>query len=73
MMEPSEEARRWISELVGVPVDEHLARCRQAWATLGPALAAVNETPISAETEPAVQMLFRGVVEPPVAGSPDQE
>ncbi len=71
-MEPSEEARRWISELVRVPVDQHLARSRQAWATLAPALAAVNEAPVPAETEPAIQMLFRAVLEPPVARSPDR-
>ena len=72
-MEPSEEARRWISELAGVPADEHLARSRQAWATLGPALAAVNEAPVPAETEPAVQMLLRAVAQPLVASSLDRE
>jgi hypothetical protein len=72
-MEPPEEARRWISELMMVPVDDHLARSRQAWATLGPALAAVNEAPMPAETEPAVQMLFRAALEPPIAGSPDRD
>jgi hypothetical protein len=73
MMEPSEEARRWISELVGVPVDEHLERSGQAWVALGPALAAVNEAPVPAETEPAVQMLVRPIAEPPVARNPDRE
>lgn len=72
-MEPSEETRRWISELVGVPVDEHLARSHQAWATLAPALAAVHEASVPEETEPAVEMRFPAGGEPPVARSPDQE
>ncbi|HSC72190.1 MAG TPA: amidase, partial [Candidatus Methylomirabilis sp.] len=72
-MDPSEETRRWISELVGVPVDEHLERSCQAWAALGAALAAVTEAPVPAETEPAVQMRFPALVEPPAAKSPDQE
>ena len=72
-MEPSEETRRWISELVGVPVDEHLERSREAWAALGPALAAMTEAPVSAEAEPAVQMRFPALLEPPVARSPVQE
>ena len=55
-MEPTDEARRWISELVGAAVDDHLSRAPQGWASLGPALAAIHGVAMPAETEPAVQI-----------------
>jgi len=58
-MEPPEEVRRWISELVGVaPEGDRLSRPLEAWAVLGPALAAVHGATIPVETEPATQMVF---------------
>ncbi len=72
-MEPPEETRRWVGELVGITADEHLARSGEAWTTLGPALTAVHEALVSAETEPAVQMLFPAVEEPPSGKSLGQQ
>ena len=58
-MEPSEEVRQWISELVGMaPGEGRLSRSLVAWAVLGPALAAVHGATVPMETEPATQMGF---------------
>ncbi len=58
-MEPSEEVRQWIGELVGMaPGEGRLSRSLEAWATLGPALAAVHGAIVPMETEPATQMGF---------------
>lgn len=72
-MEPPEEVRRWVGDLVGLPVDDHLSHTRQAWEALEPALAAVHEAPIPAETEPAVRMLFPIVEDPASASSLGQQ
>ena len=55
-MEPTGEARGWIGDLLGASVDDHLSRAAEAWPSLGPALAAVHEAAVPAETEPAVQL-----------------
>ena len=55
-MEPSGEARCWISEFLGVPVDDHLSRATEAWASLELALAAIRNIAIAPETQPAVQV-----------------
>jgi len=64
-MEPPEEVRRWVSELLGMtPEENRLPRALEAWAILGPALAAVHSATVPAETEPATQMVFPGLEEP---------
>lgn len=58
-MEPSDEVRRWASELMGIaPEEDRLSQPLEAWAILGPALAAVHGAIVPAETEPATQMVF---------------
>ncbi len=69
-MEPPEEARQWLRDLLGIPSDESDAsRPLDAWEVLGPALAAVHEASIPAETEPAIQMIFPDMEEPRPEGS----
>ena len=64
-MEPPEEVRRWVSELLGMASEgSRLSRALEAWAILGPALAAVHNATVPAETEPATQMVFPGLEEP---------
>jgi hypothetical protein len=61
-MEPPEEVRQWVSELVGMaPGEGPLSRSLVAWAVLGPALAAVHGAIVPVETEPATQMGFPGL------------
>ena len=60
-MEPPEEVRQWVSELVGIaPEEGRLARSVEAWALLIPALEAVHGATVPVETEPATQMVFPG-------------
>jgi hypothetical protein len=69
-MEPPEEVRQWVSELVGLaPEESRLSRPLEAWAILGPALAAVHEATVPVETEPATQMVFPGLEGPQSEGS----
>jgi hypothetical protein len=68
-MEPSEEVRQWVSDLVGIaPEEGRLSRSLEAWAILGPALAAVHGAAVPAETEPATQMVFPEMEGPPFEG-----
>jgi len=61
-MDPPQEVRQWVSELVGMaPEKGRLARSLVAWAVLGPALAAVHGEPVPVEAEPATQMVLPGV------------
>ncbi len=53
-MEPPDEARRWISDLLGVAVDGHLSGAVQGWAALLPALDAIRDADVPAETLPAI-------------------
>ena len=70
-MEPPEEVRRWVSELVGIgPEEGRLSRALEAWVMLGPALAAVHGATVPAETEPATQMVLPGLEGPQFEGSP---
>ena len=55
-MEPTAEARRWISEFLGAAADDNLSRAGEAWASLGPALEAIHSTAIPAETQPALHL-----------------
>ena len=60
-MEPPEEVRQWISELVGIaPEEGRLARSVEAWAILVPSLEAVHGATVAVETEPATQMVLPG-------------
>jgi len=69
-MEPSDEVRRWASELMGMaPEEDRLSRPLEAWAILGAALAAVHEAIVPAETEPVTQMVFPGLEGPQSEGS----
>jgi hypothetical protein len=69
-MEPSEEVRKWVSELMGMPAEEgRLSRSLTPWAILGPAITAVHAATIPAETEPAIQMVFPGLESPQSEGS----
>ena len=71
-MEPSEEVRQWISELVGMaPGEGRLSRSLVAWAVLGPALAAVHGATVPAETEPVTQMVLPGLQGAQAEGSQD--
>jgi hypothetical protein len=60
-MEPPEEVRQWLGELLGIaPEEGRLPLSLETWAVLGPALRAVHGAAVAAETEPATQMvLFR--------------
>ena len=70
-MEPPEEARQWLRQLLGMaPEESSPSRPLEAWAILGPALAAVHAEIIPAETEPATQMLFPELEGPRSGGSP---
>jgi hypothetical protein len=61
-MEPSEEVRRWISELLGiVPEGDRLSWPLDAWGILEPALDAVHRATVPMETEPATQMVLHGL------------
>ena len=61
-MEPSEEVRQWVGELLGIaPEEGRLSRSLGAWSELGPALAAVHSAILPAETEPATQMVLPGL------------
>jgi len=55
-MEPRQDARRWIGELLGAGVDGDLSRAAEAWATLGPDLAAILQAAVPAETQPALML-----------------
>jgi hypothetical protein len=69
-MEPPEEVRQWVSELMGIPAEEGgLSRSLEPWAILGLALTAVHGAAIPAETEPATQMVFPGLESPQSEGS----
>jgi len=68
-MEPPEQVRQWIHELLGVRLEEDRAgRPLGAWAVLGPALAAVHEATFPVETEPATLLLVPGMDEPQSQG-----
>ncbi len=61
-MEPSEEVRQWVSELLGIaPEEGRLPLSLQTWVLLGPALAAVHGATVPVETEPAIQMVLLGL------------
>ena len=64
-MEPPEAVRQWVSELLGIaPEEGRLSRSLEAWAALGPALAAVHGATVAVETEPATQMILPGLEGP---------
>ncbi len=57
-MEPPDDVRQWVEELLGVrPEADRAGRPLEAWAVLGPALAAVHEATIPVETEPATVLV----------------
>lgn len=61
-MEPPEEVRRWISDLLGiVPEGDRLSWPLEAWGILGPALDTVHRATVPMETEPATQMVLSGL------------
>ena len=71
-MEPSEDVRQWVSELLGIaPEEGRLPLSLEAWAVLGPALAAVHGATVPAETEPATQMVLPGLQGAQAEGSQD--
>lgn len=60
-MEPPAAVRKWMGELAGVaPEGEGPAKPLEAWAVLGPALAAVNAAAVAMETEPATVLAIPG-------------
>ena len=71
-VEPPEQVRQWVQEVLGLSQEEHRARTPLAlWAVLGPALAAVHEASFPPETEPATLMVVPGVDGPRSAGGAD--
>jgi len=69
-MEPSEEVRQWVSELLGIAPEEGLLPLSlETWAVLVPALRAVHGASIPAETEPATQMVLPRLEGPQSGGS----
>lgn len=64
-MEPPEQVRQWIGELLGMTSEgDSLRKPLEAWAVLGPALAAVHAATVAAETEPATVLVIPGSGEP---------
>jgi hypothetical protein len=68
-MEPPEQVRQWIHELLGVRLEEDWTeRSLGVWAVLGPALAAVHEATFPVETEPATLLVVPSADEPQSEG-----
>ena len=74
-MEPSEEIRQWVGELMGMaPEEGGLSQLLEAWATLGPSLQTVHAATVPMETEPATQLSFPELeVSPPEGGRSNRE
>jgi len=59
MVEPPEQVREWVRELVGLAAGgDRPGGPLTAWAVLGPALAAVHVATIPVETEPATLLVI---------------
>jgi len=59
MVEPPEQVREWVRELVGLAAGgDRPGGPLTAWAVLGSALAAVHGASIPVETEPATLLVI---------------
>lgn len=64
-MEPPEQVRQWIGELLGMPSEGEGSRMPlEAWSVLGPALASVHAASVAMETEPATVLMIPGSGDP---------
>ena len=64
-MEPPEQVRQWIAELLGMPSEgDSTRKPLEAWTMLGPALAAVHGATVAMETEPVTVLVIPGSSEP---------
>ncbi|GEM_PF-3489728 len=60
-MEPPEQVRQWIGELLGITLEgDSTRKPLEAWTMLGPALAAVHGATVAMETEPATVLVIPG-------------
>ncbi|MBI4735649.1 MAG: hypothetical protein HY766_06250 [candidate division NC10 bacterium] len=60
-MEPPEQVRQWIGELLGMPLEgDSTRKPLEAWSVLGPALAAVHGATVAMETEPVTVLVIPG-------------
>lgn len=59
--QPAEAVRRWVLELVGVPVSpDRVKRPLEAWGTVARSLEAVHRFPLDPRAEPAVGLRLDG-------------
>ncbi len=64
-MEPPEQVRQWIGELLGMTLEgDSTRKPLEAWTMLGPALAAGHGATVAMETEPATVLVIPGSSEP---------
>ncbi|MBI2163515.1 MAG: hypothetical protein HYU32_05170 [candidate division NC10 bacterium] len=60
-MEPPQQMRQWIGELLGMPLEgDSTRKPLEAWSVLGPALAAVHGATVAMETEPVTVLVIPG-------------
>ena len=60
-MEPPEQVRQWIGELLGMTLEgDSTRKPLEAWTMLGPALAAVHGATVAMETEPSTVLVIPG-------------
>ena len=60
-MEPPEQVRQWIGELLGMTLEgDSTRKPLEAWTMLGPALAAVHGATVAMETEPVTVLVIPG-------------
>jgi len=64
-MEPPEQVRQWIGELLGMTLEgDSTRKPLEAWTMLGPALEAVHGATVAMETEPATVLVIPGSGDP---------
>lgn len=60
-MEPPEQVRQWIGELLGMPLEgDSTRKPLEGWTMLGLALEAVHGATVAMETEPVTVLVIPG-------------
>lgn len=64
-MEPPEQVRQWIGELLGMPLEgDSTRKPLEGWTMLGLALEAVHGATVAMETEPVTVLVIPGSGDP---------